>query len=112
MVVVELDQPTVQHHIGEGLFPQWSPVDDQIVFQRPRQRGTRWFCIWTIALNNNEPGRATQIAASGNAALIHPCWSPDASRIALFARYCSVICLRLAMREERPKPLRSDHSLI
>src|SRR5699024_6629091 len=52
MVIVDVENPTTRRVIGLGLFPTWSPVDDRIVFQRARQRGTRWFSIWTVELRD------------------------------------------------------------
>ena len=51
-------------------------------FQRARERGTRWFSIWTIELVNGEGVRPTEIAASSNAAAISPSWNWDGTRLA------------------------------
>ena len=67
--------------IGFGLFPEWSPVEDTIVFQRAREQGSRWFSIWSITLVAGEPHYATELAASSREALILPSWSPDGRRI-------------------------------
>lgn len=87
MVIVDLNNPATKRYIGHGLFPAWSPTQDKIVFQRARQRGTRWFSIWTIDLVNGEPMSPTEIAASTNAAAITPDWSPDGKQIV----FCTVI---------------------
>ncbi|MCC7145554.1 MAG: PD40 domain-containing protein [Phycisphaeraceae bacterium] len=87
MVVIETDNPAKKWYIGFGLFPEWSPVDNRIVFQRARQRGTRWFSIWTIEFDNGEGVRPTEIAASTNAGAISPFWSPDGEFIA----FCTVV---------------------
>lgn len=73
--------------IGQGLFPTWCPRKDvdRIAFQRARQRGSRWFSLWTVDLVNGEPRRLTEVAVSSNAALISPSWSPDGARIAFTA---------------------------
>jgi TolB protein len=63
--------------IGLGLFPEWSPVSDSIVYQRARERGGRWFSIWRIDLDNGEPKFPVEVAASSDMALIQPSWSPD-----------------------------------
>lgn len=70
--------------IGNGLFPTWSPDKntDRIAFQRARQRGSHWFSLWTLDLNNGESRRVTEVAVSANAAIISPTWSPDGRRIA------------------------------
>jgi Tol biopolymer transport system component len=73
--------PSVKRFIGFGLFPKWSPVGNQILFQRARQRGTQWFSVWTVELVNGEAMRPTEIIASANAAAITPCWSPDAKHV-------------------------------
>ncbi len=68
--------------IGYGLFPEWSPVDNRILFQRSRQRGSRWFSVWTIELVDGEPRYPTEVASSADYALITPSWSRDAQHIA------------------------------
>jgi len=70
--------------IGQGLFPAWSPRKDvdRIAFQRARQRGSRWFSVWTLDLVNNEPTRLSEVAVSTNAAVVCPSWSPDGTRLA------------------------------
>jgi Tol biopolymer transport system component len=70
--------------IGYGLFPCWSPdrSTDRIAFQRARQRGSRWFSLWTLDLVGGEARRITEVAVSSNAAIITPSWSPDGKRLA------------------------------
>lgn len=68
--------------IGYGLFPEWSPSGDQIVYQRARERGSRWFSIWTLTLINGEPRFPTELVSSAHEATVHPTWSPDGKRIA------------------------------
>ena len=70
--------------IGYGLFPSWSPSrdGDRIAFQRPRQRGSRWFSLWTLDLVNGEATRVTEVVLSSNAAVLSPTWSPDGKRLA------------------------------
>jgi Tol biopolymer transport system component len=70
--------------IGYGLFPTWSPDKsaDKIAFQRARQRGSRWFSLWTLELSDGEARRVTEVAVSSNAAIISPSWSPDGKRLA------------------------------
>src|SRR4051794_13840902 len=48
--------------IGFGLFPSWSPDKsiDRIAYQRARQRGSRWFSVWTLDLVNGEACRMTE----------------------------------------------------
>lgn len=87
LVVIDLANPTTKRFIGYGLFPDWSPTGNKIVFQRPRQRDTRWFSIWTMEYVGGEGVRPTEIAAATNAGAITPRWSPDGSKIA----FCTVI---------------------
>lgn len=101
IVVVNLENPAAKHFVSHGLFPSFSPVDDRILFQRARERGTRWFSVWTVDLINNEGMRPTEIAASANAALITPAWSPDGKHIA----FCSVID---PSPDDRARPTQSD----
>ena len=70
--------------IGYGLFPAWSPRTDkdQIAFQRARQRGSRWFSLWTMDLVDGEGRRLTEVAVSSNAAIVSPSWSPDGKKLA------------------------------
>jgi len=70
--------------VGFGLFPTWSPdkTVDRIAFQRSRQRGSRWFSLWTMDLVDGEARRITEVTSSSNAALVCPSWSPDGKQIA------------------------------
>jgi TolB protein len=70
--------------VGYGLFPRWSPNKgvDRIAFQKHRQRGTRWFSLWTLDLVDGEGRRLTEVASSPNAAIVAPSWSPDGNRLA------------------------------
>lgn len=70
--------------IGFGLFPSWSPDKsvNRIAFQRARQRGSRWFSLWTLDLIDGEARRVTEVAVSSNAAIVCPTWSPDGKRLA------------------------------
>jgi TolB protein len=72
-----------KREIGYGLFPSWAPDKsvDRIAFQRARQRGSRWFSLWTLDLVDGEPYRVTEIAVSSNAAIVSPAWSPDGKRL-------------------------------
>ncbi len=68
--------------IGYGLFPQWSPVDDVILFQRARERGSHLFSIWTITLVDGEPRYPTELASSARYAMILPTFSNDGRYVA------------------------------
>ncbi|WP_432799483.1 TolB family protein [Poriferisphaera sp. WC338] len=88
MVVIDLKQPTMKKFIGYGLFPQWSPTDNRILYQRARERGSRLFSVWQITLMDD--GTVTspmEVVAANNAAAITPSWSPDGNYIV----FCTVI---------------------
>lgn len=80
--LTEADRPGALRFLTYGLFPEWQPGGNKIVFQRSRERGERYFSIWTVDIVNNEAVRPTEHAASSIAALINPTWSPDGSYIA------------------------------
>ena len=73
--------------IGYGLFPSWSPdkTVDRIAYQKSRQRGGRWFSLWTLDLIDGEGRRMTEIAVSTNSAFVTPTWSQDGKRLAFAA---------------------------
>jgi len=73
-----------KRQIGYGLFPTWSPdkTVDRVAYQRARQRGSRWFSVWTCDLIDGEARRVTEVAVSTNAAVIAPSWSPDGRKLA------------------------------
>ncbi|MCA9243989.1 MAG: PD40 domain-containing protein [Phycisphaerales bacterium] len=70
-------EPGVRHFLAYGMFPSWSSDGKRIAFQRPRQRGSRWFSIWTITLEDGEARQPTEIAFSDSAACVAPRWSPN-----------------------------------
>lgn len=82
--VVNLANVAEKSLIGFGLFPVWSPQRDKdvIAFQRARQRGSRWFGIWTCELVGNEATKLTEIVSSTEWAAVGPTFSPDGSQIA------------------------------
>jgi Tol biopolymer transport system component len=96
MVLIDVDNPAARTFIGHGLFPSFSPTEDRIVFQRARQRGTRWFSVWTVDLVNNEATSPTEVAASSNAAVITPEWSRDGQYLV----FCTV------MQDGQDQPVR------
>jgi len=73
---LNLDQPAARRMIGTGLFPEWSPRGESIVYQKARQRGGRFFSIWRVDLRNGEPMFPVELAASSEMAFIQPSWAP------------------------------------
>jgi len=80
--VADVENPGVKRLIGEGMFPTWSPKGDRIAYQRARARGSRWFSIWTVQLNENEALYPTEVANRPDSALITPAWSPEGTQLA------------------------------
>lgn len=83
--MLDLRQPGLRKFVGYGLYPRWSPTEDLIAYQRARQRGQRWFSIWTLRLVQGEPRFPTEISASASEAHILPTFSPDGQKIAFCA---------------------------
>lgn len=81
---LSVDKPSARSFVCEGMFPRWSPETDRdrILFQRSRKRGERLYGVWTIDLVEGDGVNPTEIVAAGDAAIMHPTWSPDGSRIA------------------------------
>ena len=79
----KVDSPGVRAFVCEGMFPRWSPdtETDRLLFQRSRKRGERLYGVWTIELRNGEGCNPTEILSAGNAAIMHPSWSPDGSQL-------------------------------
>lgn len=100
IVIADLMNPSNRQILCSGLFPKWSPKGDRIVFQRARERGTRWFSVWTIDLVEGEARRATEIVAANNAAAITPGWSPDGEQI--------VFATVLNPQNTKDKPAQAD----
>jgi TolB protein len=85
--VADLEDTGTHQFLCYGLFPDWSPNPNrpQIAFQRARERDSRLFGVWTVNYSNGEATNPTEIAASTNAALINPTWSPTASHLVFAA---------------------------
>ncbi len=81
---VDVENPGLRRFLEYGMFPKWSPdvASSKILFQRPRQRGSRLHGIWTVDFVNGEAMHPTEIVSAANAAAINPSWSPDGKRIA------------------------------
>lgn len=106
LVVIDLDNPATPRFIGHGLFPRWSPTDNRIVYQRAREKSSRYFGIWVLDYINGEGRHPTQIAASANAAAISPNWSSDGQNIV----FCTIIDPDSDLQEGTP--LQSDIWLV
>jgi TolB protein len=80
---LDVDSPGVRHFLDYGMFPKWSPNAERsrILFQKPRQRGSRLHGVWTIDYANGQAMHPTEIVSAANAAVINPAWSPDGRRI-------------------------------
>jgi TolB protein len=85
--VADAANPGVRHFLDYGLFPQWcpDPARSKLLFQKARQRGSRYHGIWTIDYVAGEAMHPTEIVSAANAATINPTWSPDGSMIAFVA---------------------------
>lgn len=83
--VTEVNRNAVKRFLTYGLFPDWHPTQNKIVFQRARDRGERLFSIWTLDMVKGEATALTELASSPIAALINPKWSSDGDRIAFAA---------------------------
>lgn len=80
--VTDLNNAGVKRFLGYGLFPEWSPLGDKIMFQRSRERGDRLFSVWTLDYVNGEGQNPTEVVSSATAAIVNPSWSMDGRRIA------------------------------
>lgn len=80
--VTDAELAGVQKFLTLGLFPDWHPTSNRILFQRSRDRGDRLFSVWTLDYVRGEATSLTEIATSPDAALINPKWSPDGEYVA------------------------------
>jgi Tol biopolymer transport system component len=78
----QFERPASKKFITFGLFPEWHPSDNTLLFQRSRERGDRFFSVWTINLNNGDGVSTTELISSPVAAVINPSWSADGDWIA------------------------------
>jgi len=83
--ITDTTKPAAHTFVAYGLFPKWHPSQDRILFQRSRDRGERFFSIWTIDIENGEAVHPTEVASTADVAFINPTWSPDGARIACAA---------------------------
>ncbi|QQE11219.1 PD40 domain-containing protein [Planctomycetota bacterium] len=88
MVIIDVENPAVKRFIGYGTLPVWSPNSNRIAYQRARERGTRWYSIWSVdILENGNVSSPMELISAANAAAITPNWSPDGKYIV----FCTVI---------------------
>ena len=80
--VTDLSRPAAHTFLTYGLYPEWHPTDDRILFQRSRDRADRYFSLWTFDYINNEATAQTEVISSATAAVINPTWSPDGRFVA------------------------------
>lgn len=80
--VSEVNRPSNTRFLTFGLFPAWQPGGDKIAFQRGRERGSRYFSIWTVDFTDGDALNPTEVVTSPVAACINPTWSPDGAFIA------------------------------
>jgi TolB protein len=83
--VCDAEQAGVQRFLTLGLFPDWHPSANRIVYQRSRDRGDRLFSLWTLDYVRGEATNLTEIASDPEAAFINPKWSPDGEYVAFAA---------------------------
>lgn len=79
---IDVANPGVSSFLAHGLLPQWNPVTDHIAFQKPRERGERYYSVWTIQYDGAEAHNPTEIAGDPEFACVSPTWSPDGERLA------------------------------
>ena len=106
--VAKLCAPGVRRLIGDGMFPAWSPSGNHIAYQRARERGSRWFSIWTLEYKNDEPRLPTEIVSSTRAAMIAPAWSPDGRQLT----FAAVMPAKRSSAKDGPPRTRPGHSRV
>jgi Tol biopolymer transport system component len=85
--LMDLSNSGQRKYIAVGLFPNFSPTSNAIVYQRATQRGSQLFSAWVISLGrDDQPSMPTEVAAASDRAIIGPQWSADGQKIV----YCSV----------------------
>ncbi len=66
---------------AEGLLPEWSPVDNRIVFQRMRERDGWLSSIWTLEYEGGSARNMSAIFSRDDLAAINPSWSPGGRHV-------------------------------
>jgi TolB protein len=84
----DVSRPGEAKFLADGFLPRWSPVAtgrngrSTILVQRASEgRSARWG-LWAIEVQGSRFVEERPLVVARNAATIHPCWSPDAERIA------------------------------
>ncbi|MGI9013910.1 MAG: TolB family protein [Phycisphaerales bacterium] len=80
---VSVGQAGARKFLDYGFLPEWSPdiASNKILFQRARERGSRYHSIWTLDYINGDSVNPTEIVSAANAAVINPSWAPDGRHI-------------------------------
>ncbi len=82
LTIADAEAGGTKRFIGYGVFPEWAPTGDTILYQRAREHGSRLFGIWTLTLVDGEPRYPTELASGPYEAMIQPTWSPDGAHVA------------------------------
>lgn len=80
--VTSAARPSFRQFLTYGMFPAWQPKGDRIAFQRSRERGDRFFSVWTIEYTGGEGKAPTEVASNPRHAVTNPTWSPDGQLLA------------------------------
>lgn len=77
--------PSVRRFLTYGMFPAWQPEGNRIAFQRARDRGGRFYSIWTVQYEKGEARSPTEVASSPTLAITNPAWSREGDLLACVA---------------------------
>lgn len=94
--IVNLDTSQLTR-LGPGLYPRWSPKDERIAFQRPRNRCGTWYGVYIVDTTGNN---VTELVAPPGWGAINPTWDPSGEWIA-FASVNKSTAARAEMRIDR-----------
>ena len=102
--VMSPQAPGLRRFLAYGMFPDWSPDGKRIAFQRARQRGTRWFSVWTVELVDDEARHPTEISYTDDAACVGPRFSPDGAALT----YCTIADTGVGTAQRDPHGVMAD----
>lgn len=85
--IVDILKSTIME-VTRGMKPDWSPCGRYIAFQRPRQRGDRFYSVWVYDLLTQHE---QEVVSSAEWAAIQPAWSRDGRYIAFATVHKSVV---------------------